>query len=287
MSGTNGSGLGGGSGGAPAPGGEGRQLVEALPAIAKVAADAWVRSTVWGLETSLRVSRRVLHAATSPESAAELIDELRSGLRGYARELLGVADLDERVRQLMPPGAGSARRMAARAGERPVAEALREQGAELLRQSADVTAPDGAHPAYARILSELAPDEARILRVLVVEGPQPTVDVRAANLIGVGTQLVARGLNMLGAEAGLRHRDRVPAYLNNLERLGLIRSSGDPVEDPIAYQVLEAQPEVLQALKSTTRAKSVHRSIRLTPFGADFCEVCLPTDPAEIEALGR
>ena len=58
---------------------------------------------------------------------------------------------------------------------------------------------DDAHPAYARILAELAPDEARILRLLATEGSQPAVDVRAASLIGVGSQLVGAGLTMIGA----------------------------------------------------------------------------------------
>jgi hypothetical protein len=176
--------------------------------------------------------------------------------------------------------------MAARGAVTPPEDALREQGAELLRQSADVTAEDGAHPAYARILSELAPDEGRILRVLLIEGPQPAVDVRASNLVGVGSQLVAPGLNMIGPQAGLRHHERVPAYLNNLERLGLVQTSSEPVDDAIQYQVLEAQPDVLGAIKETTRAKTVHRSIRLTPFGQDFAEHVLPVGTGEIEALG-
>ncbi len=141
------------------------------------------------------------------------------------------------------------------------------------------------HPAFARILTELAPDEARILRVLMLEGPQPMVDVRATNLIGVGSQLVAPGLNMIGPQAGLRRQDRVASYLDNLQRLGLIAFSDKPLEDSITYQVLEAQPDVLDAIKQTARAKTVRRSIRLTPFGRDFCVVCLPTDLTEIEAL--
>jgi hypothetical protein len=108
--------------------------------------------------------------------------------------------------------------------------------------------------------------------------------VRAASLIG-GSHTVASGLTMVGAEAGCQYRDRVPAYLNNLERLGLIRLSGDPVPDSIAYQVLEAQPEVLDELKGASRGKTVQRSIKLTPFGRDFCDVCLPLDTTEIEAL--
>ena len=75
------------------------------------------------------------------------------------------------------------------------------------------------------------------------------------------------------------------AYLNNLFRLGLIWFSREPVSDSLRYQVLEAQPEVLEAMKTAKRGKIVRRSILLTPFGKDFCEVCLPTGTGEIEAL--
>ncbi len=41
--------------------------------------------------------------------------------------------------------------------------------------------------------------------------------------------------------------------------------------------MLEAQPEVVQALEEGGRtARTVRRSIVLTPFGTDFCEACLP-----------
>jgi hypothetical protein len=212
-----------------------------------------------------------------------MFQQFGSGLRSYARELLGIQDLDNRVRQLLP-GPGSRMRAAAR-GEPATDRSLREQGADLLRQSADVGVEDGAHPAYARILSELAPDEARILRLLAVGGPQPSIDVRAANLIGVGSQLVAQGLNLIGAEAGCRHPERVPLYLNNLDRLGLIWFPHDPVDNPMRYQVLEAQPDAMQAIKRAGRAKTVHRSVRLTAFGQDFCQVCLPFEDGEVDAL--
>jgi hypothetical protein len=38
--------------------------------------------------------------------------------------------------------------------------------------------------------------------------------------------------------------------------------------------VLEAQPDVLEAVHSVQYAKIVRRSIHLTPFGEDFCRVC-------------
>ncbi len=265
-------------------------VVEALPGLARVAAGAWIRTAAWGVGKSLELGARVARAATSPDQAAQLAGEFASGMRDYARELLGISDLDDRVRELAGPSRPGLRaRPAVRDGTSQADSrtdiSLREQGAELLRQSADVTVEDGAHPAYARILSELAPDEGRILRLLATEGPQPSVDVRSSNLIGIGSQLVAQGLNMIGAQAGCRYVDRVPAYLNNLFRLGLIWFSHDPVDDPMRYQVIEAQPDAMDAIKSAGRARTVHRSVHLTPFGKDFCDVCLPLDTAEIELL--
>jgi hypothetical protein len=67
----------------------------------------------------------------------------------------------------------------------------------------------------------------------------------------------------------------VPSYLNNLFRLGLIWFSRESMRDPMEYQVVEAQPEVLEAMHSVKFAKVVRRSIHLTPFGEDFCKICL------------
>jgi len=228
-------------------------VVESLPGVARQAADAWVKAAWWSLALSLRVGSQLARVALDPDAAAELARQFSSGMRGYAREFLGVDDLDERIRELAPP-AGALSRRGHRNGSKPEALSLRAQGAELLRQSADVAAEDDTHPAYARILCELAPDEARVLRLLAVEGPQPLLDVRAANLIGVGSQLVAPGLNMVGTQGGLRRRERVAAYLNNLLRLGLIRIGDEPLPDPIAYQVLEAQPDVLQLVATTDQS---------------------------------
>lgn len=255
------------------------EVAEALPAVVRVTAGLWLRAVAWSLGTGLRVSAQLARAAADPEAAAELAEDVSRGLRSYARAFLGIDDLDTRMRALTTLTGVPARRT----GVDPE-EVLRERGEELLRQAADVSYDEGAHPAYARILGELAPDEARILRLLAIEGAQPVVDVRAANLIGIGSQLIAGNLTMLDAQAGLRRRDRVPAYLNNLLRLGLATFSDEMVPDTVAYQVLEAQPEILGAIKETSRAKSIHRSFRLTPFGQDFCEVCFPLGPSALAA---
>jgi hypothetical protein len=240
-------------------------LLSSLPGIARIYASAWLHTAEWALEASARVGSRVVRAAASREAPDVLLGDFGEQVRDYAQRFLGLADGD---------------------GKRGPQDSLREQGAELLRRSADVDYEDETHPAYARILSELAPDEGRILRLLTEQGPQPSIDVRTVGLVVVGSELVAPGLTMIGAEAGCRHVDRVNAYLNNLSRLGLIWFSREPVSDSLRYQVLEAQPEVLEAMRKAGRGKTVRRSIELTPFGQDFCDVCLPTGTGEIEALG-
>jgi hypothetical protein len=263
----------------------GSGVVDAATGIARGAARTWVQTMMWGTRSSLRAARGLRLAATDRDEAVELLHGAATDVRDRARDFLGVADLDERIGTLGLSGTEQ-NDQRARNGTVPD-NVLRARGAALLRESADVAAEDGAHPAHARVLDELAPDEARILRLLAVDGGQPVVDVCAVNLLGTGSHPIAANLNMIGREAGCRHRERVPTYLNNLERLGLIRFSDGPLEELSRYQVLEAQPEVLESIKRTGRAKSVHRSVRLTPFGSDFCDTCLPLDRSEMEALLR
>jgi hypothetical protein len=223
-------------------------LAESAPGLARIAASAWLRTIEWSVGSAARAGTRLVEGALGgepPPTAAE----------------------DPVPQEAREPGgdAGPA--------------ALRRRGEELLRRSAEVGPADEAHPAYVRILDELAPDEARILRLLATEGPQASVDVRGG--LPFASELVAPGLTMIGAEAGCLAPDRVHSYLNNLNRLGLVWFSREPLRDPLAYQVLEAQPEVGEAMREAGRMpRTVRRSIHLTPFGADFCAVCLPLSGA-------
>jgi hypothetical protein len=247
-------------------------LLRAAPSIARFAVAAWWRTTEWSIGAALNTGNRVFSAVISGQSPTAVLTNLGSELRANIRGVLGIGDTPSY------PGVGVLNRVLpvdptpATTTDRP----LKELGAELLQRSTDLSIDDDLHPAYIRILSELAPDEGRILRLLAMSGPQPSVDVRTSRPLNVATQLIAPGLSMIGAQAGVRHIDRVPAYLNNLFRLGLIWFSREPVSDRLRYQVLEAQPDVSGAMREAGRGKTVRRSIELTPFGVDFCNVCLP-----------
>jgi hypothetical protein len=282
---------------------------DAIPGLVKLGATAGFRTAGWGVDLSLRATRRVLAVAVRPETAPGLVRDIRSAARDVARQVVGMTDIEERgadvARRVAEsvPGAEVARRMAevVPGGPRTPAPSsvegrgsngsvdpdavLRTRGEELLRKSRDVNYHEDAHPAYERLLDSLAPDEARILRLLLLEGPQPAVDIRTGGPVGMlRSRLIAPGLSMIGARAGLRYVERVPSYLNNLNRLGLVWFSRETLNDPLRYQVLEAQPDVLEALHSVRYAKIVRRSIHLTPFGEGFCRASLmPADEMPIE----
>jgi hypothetical protein len=224
-----------------------------------------------------------VRGAANGESPAQIIRSVEGELRDYVRQLLGVeANGSNPDEEAEPVDAEVVE------DDRLTVDDLRELGRDLLRRSADVYDDDEAHPAYARILQQLAPDEARILRVLASEGPQAAVDVRTAGPLAIArSDLVAAGLNMIGPAAGIKHNDKIKAYLNNLYRLGLIWFSREPLPDPLEYQVLEAQPEVAEAMEEAGRGKTVRRSIHLTEFGEDFCKLVLPEDTAELKGIQR
>jgi hypothetical protein len=254
---------------------------DAAPGLARIGAEAWLRTARWSLETSLRVGQRLARAAVSPESAGALIEDTAAEFQTGAKRLLGLVDSEGRV-------AGAVSGILGDRFDPEQPPSLRDRGEQLLRASADVHYQQGTHPAYERILADLAPDEARILRLLAHEGPQPSIDVRAGLAFVPGSRLVTQGYSMIGAEAGCRFVDQVPAYLSNLHRLGLIWFSRDPVRDREHYQVIEVQPEVMDAIRGAGRfSHVVRRSIHLTPLGRNFCEVALPVETAELEALDQ
>ena len=167
---------------------------------------------------------------------------------------------------------------------------LRERGEGLLERSRDVWSDEEPHPAYVRILDDLAPDEARILVHMLRAGPQPAVDVRTGGPDGHG-QLQPR---RLGADHDRRRAPgcgtatRCRRTSTTCSGSGLVWFSSEQVEDPMDYQVLEAQPDVLEAMHSVRFPKLVRRSIHLTPFGINFCRTCLvdPTTVADLPEHG-
>lgn len=235
--------------------------------LARLVATVTRNATLNSGQSSVRVGTELARAAATAESAADLLDESRE-IALAELERLGVdTGVDEEELE----------RERERRTDDPT---LLERGEALLEQSANLDYEEEYHPAYDHVVDQLAPDEARILRLLATEGPQPAVDVKDLGWLPFGSKLVGVHLTMLGTKAGCRHDERTPAYLHNLHRLGILWFAREPVEDLERYRVLEAQPNVEAAEAEASRVKMVRRSVCLTPFGAEFCRVALPVDVA-------
>lgn len=254
------------------------RLIRGVFRAAGVAAGTVVRGSQWAVGTTYEVTREITQAALDGESSAEIAERTGNALRSIARSALGVTEGSVReIVSYVPTSNGPTSQQALAVGpylRSASTEELRRRGDALLARSADVYFTEDVHPAYDRILDELAPDEARILRFMALNGPQPSVDVRTNRPLGIGSELVQGDLTSVPEQAGVRYPDRSRSYLINLNRLGLTLTSDDPVVLS-RYMVLEVQPVVEAALKKAGRApKIVRKSLRLTEFGEDFCRTC-------------
>jgi hypothetical protein len=199
------------------------------------------------------------------DTAAKPVGEgLRQAQRIAAAPLAGINDVLEKV-------VGT--------GARDETDALRKRGNTLIRISykPDLQRRD-VHPSFSHILDELLPDEARILRFLGVAGPQPMIDVRTKTLLQIGSILLVGGVSAVASMAGCHWPDRDQHYFANLNRLGLIDLSREPVDDYRRYALLEVQPVALHAIESVSKALTIYRSITLTAFGRQFIDVCINTN---------
>ena len=249
-------------------------VLRAAPNLARVAAVSTLHMVSWTVGAAAAGANYVVRRSAEGQPPGAIIQEAAGDLRNLALRALGIDPANLPSVGLGAPGAAGVDRPVTRGAS---TRELQKRGIELLRRSNDVHVVEDTHPAFARILTEITPDEARILRYVYLEGPQPSLDIRTFRPLGIGSELVAAGLSMIGEHAGLRNLERIDQYLTNLSRLGLVDFSKEPVSNPNRYQVIEAQPKTIAAMRSAGRApKLVQRSIRLTSFGEEFVRTCLP-----------
>lgn len=237
--------------------------------LARLAASMTQQASGNSVESGIRVGTRLAYAATHAGSPAELLTTTRA------------ITLDELQRAGIDIGEEQSAWLETHQEEavdsRPLTrDALQERGARLVSQSAEVGRDESVHPAFGSILEQLSTDEARILRVLAVEGPQGVVDIYDRQYLPPKKWRVARNLTMLGRDAGCRTQRRTPTYVRNLRRLGVAEVSEDPVDNLKRYEILEAQSHVEQARTRAKRSRTAYKRIQLTDLGVEFCELCFP-----------
>lgn len=236
--------------------------------LARVVTGSSVRLTNWAVRSAVGAAVDIAREVGSGKPIMQIVDSRVQTARHIAWRALGVKEqaTDRGVPETLVAHPSSYRD-------------LRAQGDALLAASCDSTVqPRDEHPAFQIILNELVPDEARILRFMAVSGPQPAIDIRTKTPFGVGSERLAGGINMIAEMAGCQYPERNQHYLANLNRLGMLRFSEEQVDDPRRYSFIEAQPVAHEAMAKAKSAVTVYRSIYLSLFGKQFCEVCFTLD---------
>lgn len=236
-----------------------------LRELAMVTMRAARRGAATATGVSIALLRRLNAALSDPEAPSDPAAALAE-----LRRLLGLPEPDLRDDADAHPDPGMT-----------AEEELRERFQVLLSRSRSPAPPAGGHPAMEGIVAELAPDEARILRLLREEGAQPVAAVRAAPLIGRGEETVLDHVSLVADRAGCHHPEDGPAYLDNLSRLGLVRIMREELVGNEDYDVIRARPEVVATEERVTdqrnqRVRMDRGHVQLSDLGELLCEICLP-----------
>jgi hypothetical protein len=219
----------------------------------------------------------------------------RSGWR-IAKQLPGVAAVEQQAQRLgriataelgrrleAGPRIGAEEQRLAllvqNAGSDP--EPLRTAMTELLDRSAGASGGQSRDYLFGTIVSQLVPDEARILAALATGDRFPVVDVVAKQVGRPGTRLVAGNLSTIGAAARVALPANTATYLGRLLGFGLIDMSGAGDNASAGFDALADDPAVVEARRRIDRdrlgsPRLIRKTVGLSPLGRDFWAACAP-----------
>lgn len=231
---------------------------------------------------ALQTVAKTVHIALAPVSALVWgYDQIRDFVSSKVSERLKNVP-PENIISPKPNVAGPALESLRYTGHE---ETLGDLYANLLAASMDKATADGAHPAFVEIIKQLTPDEAKLVSLFLREMPFPLLNVRweyKEQTEGKrGGKEVLVNFSHLGDIAGCEYRHLVPAYLDNLCRLGLAEippmfvymSPGvyDPLENSPVIQTLKSQIEQNPELRPNVE----RRGLRVTELGKQFARICV------------
>src|SRR3954464_3407914 len=188
---------------------------------------------------------------SSSSSSSSSSSERGAGLRALARVALGpVAALPRTALGLpellltigqrgsaIPPARrrtpNATLALKALAGVVRSAGTVRDSYLSLLTATMDRAVADDVHPAFIDLLGQLSDDELLLLATLGGPGPYPLVSVSSRLRHGGASRVELHHFSLLGERAGCARPDRTPAYLDNLNRLGLVEIRPTRITDDV------------------------------------------------------
>jgi hypothetical protein len=165
-------------------------------------------------------------------------------------------------------------------GESPLRGAMQE----LLQRSVESDRTSSREYLYGTIMSQLVPDEARILAALSDGAAHAACDVVVHEHRQPERPLLVNA-STVGRAAGVTTPDNVPTYLSRLQGLGVIEFGSEDESLATQYEILAADDAVREARRSVARGRRnpsriVRKTVRLSPLGREFWAAADPSRPA-------
>jgi hypothetical protein len=227
--------------------------------------------------TGWRLARQLPGARTLEREA----QRLQSAALGEARRLLQMSPTPPAPRRPAAVISPEERRTLEYVRDAdPGAAPLRSAMSELLERSVEATRADSRDYLYGTIISQLVPDEARILAALSDGTAFAAMDV-VQKLRRGRTRVVLAHASAVGRQAGLVSPDSTPTYLTRLHGFGLVEFGPEEESLAVQYDILATDATVQDARRSVRGSvKLVRTSLRLSAFGARFWTAVDPSRPA-------
>jgi hypothetical protein len=162
---------------------------------------------------------------------------------------------------------------------------LRTAMTELLNRSTGSSAGRSKEYLFGTIVSQLVPDEARVLAALAEGKRFAVVDVAAKHVGRSASRTVFANASLLGTVAGVSPARNVATYLTRLQQFGLVEFG--PAVDALGeeYDQLAVDAVVQEARATIERnemgsVRLIRRSVALSPLGSEFWAACAPESAA-------
>lgn len=167
--------------------------------------------------------------------------------------------------------------------------ALTELYANLLATAMDQATAADAHPAFAETIRQMNSDEAKVFTAFGDSDSWPCIQVRLVNTATtlLSFEVLVPVFSSLGEDYGCAIPMKIGAYLDNLERLGLIRVNFERrIADNEVYEPLKNHPQIkdLESDERVTEHTHVEiemGQIRITEYGTQFFDACVTSKDSD------
>lgn len=145
----------------------------------------------------------------------------------------------------------------------------------LLGASMNSDTSEFVHPAFVEILKQMTSDEAKILNQLPnVLLHEPIMDITVEKPQKDGSFTVFNSVGVIGEEANCEFPNRLPLYLTNLTRLGLVEMpENSGLADDWRYDKIRKSPSFIEKIELAQKEGEVFvikKMVGITALGADL-----------------